>query len=37
MNEEQAKAYLKWMAKRKAVKGTKFEKLLKTTKGDEEE
>jgi hypothetical protein len=37
MNEEQAKAYLKWMAERKAIEGTKFEKLLKTMKKGEEE
>jgi hypothetical protein len=37
MNEEQAKKYLKWMAQRKAIEGTKFQELLKTIKGDEEE
>ena len=40
MNEEQAKAYLKWMAQRKMTSkaGIKFQELLKKeTKGDEEE
>tara|TARA_R110002167_G_scaffold12267_2_gene52386 strand:+ start:264 stop:383 length:120 start_codon:yes stop_codon:yes gene_type:complete len=39
MNEEQAKAYLKWMAQRKMTSkaGIKFQELLKKNIGDEEE